>query len=70
MRFLLLGGTGQVGEEFRALPLPKRVEVVAPGRSEIDLQDPAAIARVITAEPWSAVINAAGSFSALTSMLS
>ena len=28
MRFLLLGGTGQVGEEFRALALPKGVEVI------------------------------------------
>ena len=59
MRFLLLGGTGQVGEEFRALPLPKDVEVVAPSRAELDLQDPRAIARMIAAEPWSAVINAA-----------
>jgi dTDP-4-dehydrorhamnose reductase len=59
MRLLLLGGTGQVGEEFRALPLPKDVDVVAPGRAEIDLQDPAAIAQVIAAEPWSAVVNAA-----------
>jgi dTDP-4-dehydrorhamnose reductase len=59
MRLLLLGGTGQVGKEFRALPLPKDVDVVAPGRTEIDLQDPAAIAQVIAAEPWSAVINAA-----------
>jgi hypothetical protein len=27
MRFLLLGGTGQVGEEFRALSPPDDVEV-------------------------------------------
>src|SRR5215475_7220420 len=59
MRFLLLGGTGQVGEEIRAFPLPMDVEVVAPSRAEIDLQDPAAIARFVAAEPWSAVINAA-----------
>jgi dTDP-4-dehydrorhamnose reductase len=59
MRLLLLGGTGQVGQELRALPLPKDVDVVAPGRAEIDLQDPAAIAQIIAAEPWSAVINAA-----------
>ena len=59
MRFLLLGGTGQVGEEFRALPLPKDVEVVAPSRAALDLQDPRAIAQMIAAEPWSAVINAA-----------
>src|SRR5262245_11422447 len=60
MRFLLLGGTGQVGEEVRALPFSKDVEVVAPGRAALDLTDPCAIARIIMAEPWSAVINAAG----------
>src|SRR6516165_8732691 len=59
MRFLLLGGTGQVGEEFRTLAFPKYVEVVAPGRAALDLEDPSAIARMIAAEPWSAVINAA-----------
>ena len=59
MRFLLLGGTGQVGQEFSALALPKDVEVVAPSRGELDLEDPCAIARTIGAQPWSAVINAA-----------
>jgi dTDP-4-dehydrorhamnose reductase len=59
MRFLLLGGTGQVGEEFRALSLPIDVEVVAPTRDELDLEDPQTISRVIAAQPWSAVINAA-----------
>src|SRR5262249_506872 len=59
MRFLLLGGTGQVGQEFRALALPKDVEVVAPSRGEFDLGDPRAIARMIGAQPWNAVINAA-----------
>jgi dTDP-4-dehydrorhamnose reductase len=58
-RFLLLGGTGQVGEEFRTLALPKDVEVVAPSRGELDLEDPSAITRTIAAQPWSAVINAA-----------
>ena len=59
MRFLLLGGTGQVGTELRALSLPQHVEVIALDRSELDLADASAIARVIAAEPWSAVINAA-----------
>jgi dTDP-4-dehydrorhamnose reductase len=59
MRFLLLGGSGQVGEEFRTLAFPKNVEVVAPGHAELELEDPRAIARMIAAEPWSAVINAA-----------
>src|SRR5215471_10447941 len=59
MRFLLLGGTGQVGEEFRTLAFPNDVEVVAPTRAALELEDPRAIARMIAAEPWSAVINAA-----------
>src|SRR5262245_21993116 len=59
MRLLLLGGTGQVGEEFRALPVPENIQVLAPGRGQLDLEDPRAIARMIAAEPWSAVINAA-----------
>ena len=37
MRLLLFGGTGQVGEEFRALVPPKNVEVVAPSRTTLDL---------------------------------
>jgi dTDP-4-dehydrorhamnose reductase len=59
MRLLLVGGTGQVGEEFRSLALPAEVDIVAPGRSALDLQDTGAIARMMAAEPWSAVINAA-----------
>jgi len=59
MRFLLLGGTGQVGEEFRTLAFPNDVEVVAPTRAALELEDSRGIARMIAAEPWSAVINAA-----------
>jgi dTDP-4-dehydrorhamnose reductase len=59
MRFLLLGGTGQVGEELRALATPDDVEVDAPSRGTLDLQDADAIASMIAAEPWSVVINAA-----------
>ena len=39
MRLLLLGGTGQVGKELRSLPLPKDVELVAPNRAAVDLED-------------------------------
>jgi dTDP-4-dehydrorhamnose reductase len=59
MRFLLLGGTGQVGEELRTSTLPHGIEVFAPTRLELDLCDAHAIARVAAAERWSAVINAA-----------
>jgi dTDP-4-dehydrorhamnose reductase len=59
MRLLLLGGTGQVGEEFRALAMPHGVEVIAPARDALELEDADAISRMIAAGPWSAVINAA-----------
>ena len=59
MRLLLLGGTGQVGEELRSLPLPKDVELVAPNRTTVDLETPHAVAALIAAEQWNAVINAA-----------
>jgi dTDP-4-dehydrorhamnose reductase len=59
MRFLVLGGTGQVGEELRTSMLPHGIEVFAPTRLELDLCDAHAIARVTAAERWSAVINAA-----------
>jgi dTDP-4-dehydrorhamnose reductase len=60
MRFLLLGGSGQVGRELRALATYRNIDVVAPDREALDLRDPSAIERMIAAEPWSAVINAAG----------
>jgi dTDP-4-dehydrorhamnose reductase len=59
MRFLLLGGTGQVGEEFRKLTLPVDIEVVAPDRDALDLRDNEAIATTIAAKSWDAVVNAA-----------
>ena len=59
MRFLLLGGSGQVGTEFRALPLPRHVEVVAPDEHALDLTDHGAIESTITERSWNAVINAA-----------
>jgi dTDP-4-dehydrorhamnose reductase len=60
MRLLLLGGTGQVGREFQSLTFPKGTDVVAPTRADRDLTEPAAIAALIAAYPWNAVINAAG----------
>ena len=59
MRFLLLGGSGQVGTEFQALPLPRGVEVVAPDEGALDLTDRDALDSVIAEGSWSAVINAA-----------
>jgi dTDP-4-dehydrorhamnose reductase len=59
MRVLLLGGTGQVGEEIRVLALQKDIDIVAPAHGEVDLQDASAIARIVASAPWGAVINAA-----------
>jgi dTDP-4-dehydrorhamnose reductase len=59
MRLLLLGGSGQVGTEFQALPLPRGVEVVAPDQGALDLAHRDAIDSVIAEGSWSAVINAA-----------
>lgn len=59
MRLLLLGGTGQVGREFRA-HLPPGIDCIAPSRAELDLTDADSITRIISAGSWSAVVNAAG----------
>jgi dTDP-4-dehydrorhamnose reductase len=58
MRFLLLGGTGQVGEEIRARA-SRDFNVAAPDRESLDLTKPADIARVVSSERWAGVINAA-----------
>jgi dTDP-4-dehydrorhamnose reductase len=59
MRFLLLGGAGQVGTELRDLACRQDVELVAPDRSELDLMDAQAIDHCVAEGPWSGVINAA-----------
>jgi dTDP-4-dehydrorhamnose reductase len=59
MRFLLLGGTGQVGTEFRALASLQKIDVVAPDRGELDLMDAQAINICVAEGPWSGIINAA-----------
>jgi dTDP-4-dehydrorhamnose reductase len=48
-----------VGEELRASALLEGIEVFAPPRGDVNLSDPQAIACVIAADRWSAVINAA-----------
>ena len=60
MRVLVLGGSGQVGTELLELPRPPTVELVAPSRSVLDLENQNAIASVITNGQWDAVINASG----------
>jgi dTDP-4-dehydrorhamnose reductase len=60
MRFLVLGGSGQLGTQLRKIPLPPGVELVTPARAAVDLGDVGAIRRIVAAQPWSVVIDAAG----------
>jgi dTDP-4-dehydrorhamnose reductase len=60
MRVLVLGGSGQVGTELLALPRPSSVDVVAPSRSVLNLEDQKAITKRIAEENWDVVINASG----------
>lgn len=46
-----------MGRALRETP-PAGFEVVAPSRSELDLSDPASVARWVAARPWAAIINA------------
>lgn len=55
---LLTGGSGQVGTEVIRLA-PAGVNIVAPGRAQLDISDPASIAAMVASRPWAAVINSA-----------
>ncbi|WP_238180224.1 sugar nucleotide-binding protein, partial [Methylobacterium haplocladii] len=59
MEILILGGGGQVGTELKAYPWPETVSLHAPDRASLDITDEAAVARIIAARDWAAVINAA-----------
>ncbi len=58
-RVLVVGGTGQLGRALarHAWPTGWQAEVI--GRDRLDLSDSVAIADIIAAHPWRAVINAA-----------
>ena len=60
MQVLLLGGSGQLGTELRAATLPPGVALAAPTRELVDLRDMAALRRIVAAEPWRVIIDAAG----------
>lgn len=60
MRLLLFGGSGQVGQELLTLASAANdVQVVAPSRTELDLLDTDGIAKILGAQTWTAIINAA-----------
>ena len=56
---LVTGGSGQVGTALRDLAWPEGWRVVAPGREELDLADPDALAAYVAARRPAVVINAA-----------
>lgn len=58
VNILLTGGSGQVGTEVVRLA-PAGLNIVAPGRAELDMADPDSIARMVASRPWAAVINSA-----------
>lgn len=59
MDILVTGGAGQVGLALQRLAWPEDVRLHAPARAELDLADPAAIARYVAAGQFAAVINPA-----------
>ena len=56
---LVTGGTGQVGTALRQLAPRFGVELVAPGRDELDLASPPSIQAMVASRDWRAVINCA-----------
>ena len=58
---LLTGGSGQVGSEIIRLA-PPGLNIVAPGRAELDMADPDSVVSMVASRPWAAVINSAASW--------
>jgi dTDP-4-dehydrorhamnose reductase len=56
---LVTGGAGQVGTALRQLAQRFGVDIVAPGREELDLTSPPSIEAVLHGRDWGAVINCA-----------
>jgi len=61
---LITGGAGQVGLELQAADWPVPVILHAPDRSELDLSDPDAVARLFSSRTYAAVINS-GAYTAV-----
>lgn len=56
---LVTGGTGQVGAALARAAAATGVDVVAPGRSELALDDPRSIREVVGSRRWRAIVNCA-----------
>ena len=61
---LVTGGAGQVGLELQSADWPANVRIHAPDRSELDLGDAEAVARLFASRPFAAVINS-GAYTAV-----
>lgn len=59
LRILVTGGTGQVGTELACQDWPDHVELVLPGRHELDLASSEAVRAYVMAGRFDAVINPA-----------
>jgi dTDP-4-dehydrorhamnose reductase len=55
---LVTGGSGQVGGALVRLA-DSATEIVAPTRDQLDLTDPRALAAMVEAQPWTAIVNCA-----------
>jgi GDP-L-fucose synthase len=60
MRILLTGGSGMVGCNVLEAPAAAAHKVMAPGRGELDLLDPAAVARYVQTREPDLIIHCAG----------
>ena len=56
---LLIGGSGQVGQEIVRLAASRDVALAAPPRSDADLTDTARVRTLVASRDWRAVINTA-----------
>lgn len=61
---LITGGAGQVGLELLAAEWPAHIALHAPTRSELDLSDAGAVARLFASRAYAAVINS-GAYTAV-----
>lgn len=64
IEILLTGGAGQVGLELQAADWPAHVRIHAPDRSELDLANTEAVAKLFASRRYAAVINS-GAYTAV-----
>lgn len=58
-RWLVTGGSGQVGGALAALARSRGIDVWAPGRGDCDLGEEASLIAAVGSNEWSAVVNCA-----------